>query len=978
MARIKCVAWLMVWPVVCAAQNQVESLLALKTDSERTRWLEQNHARTDQAFVDALLVEGTRAKAAAEWPRALAAGLAAVDTSRRLRDNRRLALALRHSGEIHYLQGNLGSGTALIEESLDLLEAPGDETEFARSLNSLGNIRWGEGRMKEARELYERSLGIRERIGDAAGVGQSTHIIGSVWKASGDYERAVEYLKKSLVVFERLGDKRSASVAMRNVCLSLAYQAAYAEALEICQQSLRTVTALNDELQLTACLDALGNLYNFMGDWRRALEHFQRALKLREKMGSLSGIAETLNNIGLVYLAQGNPRQALAFLGRSREVNRKLGDESLNAATETNLGHAWIQQGNYGQALTALRQSLERCERQRFKNVAAEALNSIGRVYLEQQRPAEAIESLRKALALREEMGTEAGKADSLADLAVAELAARRPAEALRQAERARKIASAIGYSERQWLALTVAGRANLALGRKDEARQAFDEAIAMIEKSREQVAGGAGERSRFLADKMAPYHERIALSIAASRPAEALHFAERSRGRTLVDILQAGRVQPQKTLTPEERRNEAALRASLAALNSQLSREGRGEKPDTPRLALLQRRLQAKRLEYEAFLAAAYSAHPELKIQRGEAGIITPEEARALVDRHRAAFVEYVVTPGHTWLFAQAPGGPPRVFRIPLTASKLASAVSEFRGQLEARDLLAARNARKLYDLLVSQAASLLGPVQRLIVSPDGPLWELPFHALQSSDSRYLVESQAIVYVPSLTVFRDVSRLRRMNGEPPKVNLLAAGNPRSSGEGGEWPPLPEAEQQVAALARLYGPRSSRVYIGAEAREDRIKAEAGRNRVLHLATHGILNDESPLYSYLVLAPGGADDGLLEAWELMQLDLQAELAVLSACNSRRGRVAPGEGLIGMSWALFLAGAPSTVASQWQVSAGSTSELMVRFHRHWLRTRRGNREWSKAEALRTAATEMLANPRYRHPYWWAAFVLLGDAG
>ena len=119
---------------------------------------------------------------------------------------------------------------------------------------------------------------------------------------------------------------------------------------------------------------------------------------------------------------------------------------------------------------------------------------------------------------------------------------------------------------------------------------------------------------------------------------------------------------------------------------------------------------------------------------------------------------------------------------------------------------------------------------------------------------------------------------------------------------------LPEAEQEVIALRRLYGSRS-KVYVREAAREDLVKREAGKAKILHFATHGMLDNGSPMYSHLVLAPGGTnEDGLLEAWELMQLDLKAELAVLSACETARGRIGAGEGMIGLSWAMFIAGVP----------------------------------------------------------------------
>jgi len=196
----------------------------------------------------------------------------------------------------------------------------------------------------------------------------------------------------------------------------------------------------------------------------------------------------------------------------------------------------------------------------------------------------------------------------------------------------------------------------------------------------------------------------------------------------------------------------------------------------------------------------------------------------------------------------------------------------------------------------------------------------------------------------------------------------------------GNLDPLLEAGEEVKALARLYGAARSRVYIGAEAREDRIKSEAGRASILHFTTHGALNNAAPMYSHLTLAEGGPhEDGLLEAWELMQLDLKAELAVLSACETARGRIGAGEGVIGFSWAMFIAGVPSIVVSQWKVESASTRDLMVNFHRGLI-SPAGSKQakLTKADALRQAALKLMRNPATSHPFYWAGFVLVGDGG
>jgi CHAT domain-containing protein len=135
-----------------------------------------------------------------------------------------------------------------------------------------------------------------------------------------------------------------------------------------------------------------------------------------------------------------------------------------------------------------------------------------------------------------------------------------------------------------------------------------------------------------------------------------------------------------------------------------------------------------------------------------------------------------------------------------------------------------------------------------------------------------------------------------------------------------------------------------------------------------------------MYSHLLLSQAarqGEEDGLLEAWELMKLDLNADLAVLSACETARGRVGKGEGMIGLTWALFVAGVPATVVSQWKMRSDSTADLMVKFHRR-LRSRWAGSSEGRgvAEALRAAALELKQDVRYRHPFHWAGFVVIGN--
>ena len=239
----------------------------------------------------------------------------------------------------------------------------------------------------------------------------------------------------------------------------------------------------------------------------------------------------------------------------------------------------------------------------------------------------------------------------------------------------------------------------------------------------------------------------------------------------------------------------------------------------------------------------------------------------------------------------------------------------------------------------------------------------------------------------------RMTGRMANSDGLPTNVSvkafphlprLLAIGNPSLSGRTvsqlaftrseGAFDSLPQAEQEVKAIGEIYGAHESTIMIGATAREETFKATASKYPVLHFAAHGVLDDANPLYSRLLLATeSDSEDGFLEAREIMKLDLHADLAVLSACQTARGQVGSGEGLIGMSWALFIAGTSTTVASQWKVDSASTARLMIDFHRN---LQSGKVRTGTAEALRQAAIKLMADPKYRHPFFWSGFVVVGN--
>src|SRR5262249_27932429 len=546
-------------------------------------------------------------------------------------------------------------------------------------------------------------------------------------------------------------------------------------------------------------------------------------------------------------------------------------------------------------ALEWLRKSLQLFEEQHREGGVATSLNNIGDAYRLQGCYDQALEPLLKSLRLREEINDRVGITRSLTNLGRLYQDQGRYEEMLEVSRRSASLAEEINAREQLWSAQELIGKALRELGQPAEARRHFLASIGAIESMRHEVTGGGQQQQSFLESRLSPWRGLIALLVSQKEYAEALTFAERSKARALLDTLQAGRASLRGSLSPQERQAEEEQRFRLVSLNSQLTSELRRDSPDSSRMAELKSSIEKARLEFEALEFGLYVAHPELKVNRGEASIINAEELTALLPDATNGLLEYVVTDEATYLFVVTKSqgqaaAETRCFTIPIKQTDLAKQVESFRRRLADRNLGIRAPAHKLYDLLLKPAQSLLSGKSSLVIVPDDRLWELSFQALLDEGDRYLIERSAVSDAPSLTVLREMrARRDKRRAEAAPFTLLALGNPLIGKETVERAhlslrdeklyPLPEAEAEVRALGRLYGARRSKVYVGAEAREDRLKAEAGQARILHFATHGVMNNASPLYSYLALAQGDKnEDGLLEAWELMQLDLKADLAV----------------------------------------------------------------------------------------------------
>jgi len=248
----------------------------------------------------------------------------------------------------------------------------------------------------------------------------------------------------------------------------------------------------------------------------------------------------------------------------------------------------------------------------------------------------------------------------------------------------------------------------------------------------------------------------------------------------------------------------------------------------------------------------------------------------------------------------------------------------------------------------------------KRLIVVPHGALHKVPFAALNDG-KQFMVDKYALSVAPSSTVLEYVVKKRNRN----RGRFLAFANPNT-----DYVPLGFAEIEVNNISGLFSKKE--IYSRGEATEGKAKGRTSSPDIIHFACHGEFNDKQPMQSGLLLSKDADNDGYLQVHEIFGLDLRnANLVVLSACDTGLSKIYGGDDLVGLSRGFIYAGTPSLIATLWEVADRSTAILMKEFYKNWY-----TKGLSKPEALRQAQLKLKAMPEYRHPFYWAPFIIIGD--
>ncbi|HUR98155.1 MAG TPA: CHAT domain-containing protein [Pyrinomonadaceae bacterium] len=896
---------------------------------------EQLHDAREQAR--ALLTIGMVSEVPAEKAAALTRGL---ELSEQIRDSELIVRFLIYTGDD---TGSLDKRLQILERAVNIAHGAGLEKLEAGALGRIGNIYTMKADYQTARDFQSKALRIRERLHDRFDISVSLNNLGILNATQYDLDAAEDDFARSLEIDRSVGDRGATAQDLYNLGNVLTEKGNYALAMKQYYESLQISEEINDDGGIGAVATNIANLYNVLGNYQLARNYLDRASRIADQTG------KTI------------PQYALA-----------------------NYGDSYKGEGNYVKAIEYYQRLLELKGKQDLKDSFAETLNAIGDCYVLMSDAPKARTYFQRAFEISRVTGNNFRSFQSLLGIAQTQLMLKDFPALLETAEEAKTHFTKL-HGVREFPELYVlVGQAHQNLGQPNAAKQNYAKAIEIVEDLRAQIGGTASGKLGYFRDKLQPYHLMVDLLVSQGSFDEALRYVEAAKARTLVEALSPGKLKIERSMTESETAREQLFKNEMVSIRAMI--EKLPETADQKQKSELQDRLSRKRLEFEDFRTRLYAAHPELKVHRGEFSPITLREVAQLLPDSRSAALEYIVGEEkvHLFVITKDNAGQPflKVHSILIKQKALSAESESYRSKLANGALGFGDQGRKLYELLVEPAKVELSGKTNLVIIPDRTLWSVPFQALKPGANSFLAERVAISYAPSLTALRQMSiKDPRRRGEE---ELVAFGNPSLGKETSDsikrvfmeesLEPLPESERLVSELKQMYRGRS-KLFTGSAATEHAAKNEVSKYRVVQFATHAILNDASPMYSHIVLSRKGDDpneDGLLEAWEMMDLDLHADLVILSGCDTARGRVSNGEGVIGMTWAMFVAGAPTTLASQWKVEASSTTELMLEFHRQLLKVK----GISKAEALRQASLKLLRAGKYKHPSYWGGWVLMGN--
>ncbi len=903
----------------------------------------------------------------------------------------------------------------------------------ANTLDTIGRIHNEFGGKKKALELFNQALPLRQASGDRVGEAVTLNNIGLAYGYMGEWPKALDFFIRARLISNELGDRGKEASLLNNICVIHSDLGEYKKAIDFCNQSISIRRDLEDRSGEATALSNIGNAYSSLGEYQKALDFYNQALAIRKGSAEHRSQAISLNNIGWVYATLGEYQKAIDFYNQALDILRAAGDQYREANVLGNIAVNYAEMGDFRKALEINQQVLGL--RRAFHNRGGEAitLNNIASCYSNLGEKPKALDFYNQSISIHRAVGNPRQHATALRNIGALHRELGEHQKALDYFNEGLQMARAIGDRNNEAGILAHIARLERDRGNLIEARTRIEEALDAVESLRINIKSHQ-LRAAFFAS-VRKYHEfninllmRLhKLQPAAGFDAAALQASEKGRARSLLELLKEASDEIRQGVDPSLVERERILRQSISDKAAHQMRLLSGDHTEDQARAAA-KEIDALTTDYEQTQAQIRQTSPRYAALTQPAPLTLKEiQSEALDDE--TLLLEYALGEEKSFLWAVTPASI-KSFELPkraeieeaarrayqaLTAQNTSVAnetAKQWRKRLERADAEYLKTSASLSRMLLGPVASELKS-KRLVIVGEGMLQYTAFAALPSPDTRPgvvpspLIADHEIISLPSASVLgvlrreaggrRTTDKTIAVFADPvfissdPRIGLVrkdpapAIGEmasmsdvKRSATESGlrDFVRLRFSRQEADQIMRLVSEDKKLEAVDFAAnRATATSPELSEYAILHFATHGLINNEHPELSGVVLSlvdeQGRPQNGFLRLYDIYNLKLGADLVVLSACQTALGKEVKGEGLIGLTRGFMYAGAPRVVASLWRTDDRTTAELMKRFYQAML-----GQGLRPAAALRAAQVSMWKDKRWQASHHWAAFTFQGE--
>ena len=824
------------------------------------------------------------------------------------------------------------------ENALKISREIGYRVGESHSLNNIGLFYGQLGEYQKALEYYQQSLNIAKEIHDRAGISQSLGNMGLIYASLGEYPKALEYHQQSLNIAKEMHDRVSESKSLNNLGIVYEYLGEYRKALEYYQQSLTIKKEIRDRYSESQSLHNIGNVYTRVGEYQKALDYYQQSLTIKKEIRDRYGESQSLNNLGNVYDNLGQYEKALEYYQQSLIIAKEIHDRAGESKSLNNIGLIYDTLGEYQTALEYYQQSLTITKEIRDRVGVSQSLHNIGLLHDRVGKYQEALEYYQQSLTITQEIRDRAGESQSLNNIGLVYNSLGEYQKALEYYQKSLTITKEIHDHAGQGISLGNIGKTYADLKNYLESEKYLLASLDVLDSLRSGLKDQ--DKVSIFETQISSYYALQSVLVAQNKTEQALEVSERSRARAFIELLSS-------------RLGNTSIKPPTLAQIKDIAKK---ENATLVEYSIIGNKLLIWVIEARGKITLR---QVDLKSQN-LAQIAEKGRVAAALGRARSSELEN------------------------RKISELVRGTREDVSTSSKPSQPTIRNLQQLYQLLIQPIDDLLpkNPDAHVIFIPHQSLFLVPFAALQDAQGKYLVEKHTLLTATSIQQLELSHQLLLKNQPTNPPNSLVVGIPRKSVILGNPSPMPKviyrdgtseqldtlkgAEEEAKTIAKIL---KIEPLIGNQATKTKILAQMSDAKIIHLATHGLLNDlGTGIPGVLAFAPSGKDNGLLTSSEIFDLKLNASLVVLSACNTGRGKLT-GDGVIGLSRAFLSAGVPSIIVSLWAVNDASTAFLMTQFYHHWQ-----EEKMDKAQALRQAMLSTIK--QYPKPGNWAAFTLIGE--